>query len=110
MRAFVGFKHAFNAQVTFVTGLEYLQSVYSSDKVLPGASGDYRINYDALFAANVGGGFSLGLGFSARYDNVPLSGKENLDTITTVNLIYAFTDAAPPLPPAHARRRPRLPP
>jgi uncharacterized protein DUF481 len=98
VRAFIGFKHAFNAHVTFVTGLEYLQSLYSSDTVLSGASTDYRINYDALFAANVGAGFSLGLGFSARYDHVPLPQKENTDTVTTVNLIYAFSDAAPPPP------------
>jgi putative salt-induced outer membrane protein YdiY len=98
VRAFVGFKHAFNDKVTFVTGLEYLQSLYSSDTVLANASYDYRINYDALFAANVGGGFSLGLGFSARYDNVPLPGKQNTDTITTFNLIYAFSDIAAPAP------------
>ena len=99
VRAFLGFKHAFNKQVTFVTGVEYLQSLYSSDHEFPGANYDYRINFDALFAANLGAGFSLGLGFSARYDNAPLPGKQNTDTITTVNLIYAFSDVGAP-PPA----------
>jgi hypothetical protein len=66
--------------------------------VVSGAQFDYRINYDALLAANLGAGLSLGLGFSARYDNVPLPGKQNLDTVTTVNLIYAFSDAAKPAP------------
>jgi hypothetical protein len=98
VRAFIGFKHAFNTQVTFVTGLEYLQSLYSTDTILAGANYDYRFNYDALFAANVGAGFSLGLGFSARYDHAPLPAKDNVDTVTTVNLIYAFSDAAPPPP------------
>jgi putative salt-induced outer membrane protein YdiY len=99
VRAFLGFKHAFNAQVTFSTGVEYLQSLYSSDQnIISGAQYDYRINYDALFAANMGAGLSLGLGFSARYDNVPLPGKQNTDTVTTVSLIYAFSDAAKPAP------------
>jgi len=91
-RLFVGYRHAFNKEVTLATGLEYLQSVIDSTR--------YRVNFDALFAAKVGGGFSLGLGFSARYDHSPLPGKEDLDTATTVTLIYAFSDLpAPPPPP-----------
>jgi hypothetical protein len=87
-RLFAGFKHAFNKEVTLTTGLEYLQSVVDSTR--------YRINYDALFAANLGAGFSFGLGFSARYDHDPLAGKKELDTVTTFNLIYAFSDAPAP--------------
>ena len=111
VRAYLGFKHAFNSQVTLTSGLEYLQSLYSSDNVLPGANYDYRINFDALLAANLGAGFSFGLGFTARYDNAPLPGKQNTDTVTTFNLIYAFSDIvtpptcpcpAPPPPPAPA--------
>jgi len=94
-RLFVGLKHAFNTQVTFTTGLEYLQAFASSS----GSSTDYRLNYDALFAANVAGGLALGLGFSARYDHDPLPGKKDLDTATTVSLIYAFNDP-PPTPTA----------
>ncbi len=112
VRAFIGFKHAFNSAVTFVTGLEYLQSLASSDTVLAGSSTDYRINYDALFAANVGAGFSVGNGYSARYDHNPLPGKTDLDTITTFNLIYAFNDSAPPPPtcPCPAPAPPPPPP
>jgi putative salt-induced outer membrane protein YdiY len=84
-RLFAGFKHAFNKEVTLATGLEYLQSFVDST--------NYRLNYDALLAANLGAGFSFGLGFSARYDHAPLSGKKDLDTVTTFNLIYAFSDA-----------------
>lgn len=90
-RLFVGFKHAFNKGVTFATGLEYLQSFVKSTQ--------YRVNFDALVAANLGAGLSLGIGFSARYDHAPLPGKENLDTSTTLSLIYAFSDAATPPPP-----------
>lgn len=100
-RLFAGFKHGFNKEVTLATGLEYLQSVIDSTR--------YRVNFDALFAAKVGGGLALGLGFTARYDHAPLPGKEKLDTATTISLIYAFSDTAekpsepkcdcPPLPP-----------
>jgi len=55
----------------------------------------------------VGGGFSVGFGFSARYDHDPLPGKVNTDTATTLSLIYAFSDVVKPpvcpcpvLPPA----------
>jgi hypothetical protein len=84
-RLFAGLKHAFNKEVTLATGLEYLQSVVDSTR--------YRLNYDALLAANLGHGFSFGVGFSARYDHDPLAGKKELDTVTTFNLIFAFSDA-----------------
>jgi putative salt-induced outer membrane protein YdiY len=106
-RVFVGFKHAFNAAVTFTTGLEYLQGFASST---PGYAGDYRINYDALFAANVAGGFSLGLGFSSRYDHDPLPGKVHTDTSSTVSLIYSFSAPAPAAAPACPTPPPPPPP
>ena len=92
-RLFVGFKHAFNKEVTFATGVEYLQSLVDGTRA--------RLNYDALFAANIGGGLAIGLGFSARYDHAPLPDKKTLDTATTVSLIYSFSDApeTPPAPP-----------
>jgi putative salt-induced outer membrane protein len=95
-RLFIGFKHAFNKEVTFGTGVEYLQSFLKEERA--------RINYDALFAANVGGGLALGLGFSARYDHAPLPGKKTLDTATTMSLIYSFSDVpeSPPAPPPPA--------
>ena len=82
-RLYAGWHHDFNEHVNFTTGLEYLQSVELSTR--------YRLNYDVLLAAGVGAGLSFGVGFSARYDHSPLSGKVDLDTITTVSLIYAFT-------------------
>jgi putative salt-induced outer membrane protein len=97
-RLFVGLRHAFNDAVTFSTGLEYLQSFYASkDPNNASATGtDSRINYDALFAAKVGGGLSIGFGFTARYDHHPIPGKESLDTTTSVNLIYGFSDLPKP--------------
>ena len=90
-RLFVGFRHAFSKDVTFSTGIEYLQSFVHSTQ--------YRINYDALFAASLGAGFSVGVGFTARYDHSPLPTKLDLDTGTTFSLIYAMSDIPPPPPP-----------
>ena len=92
VRAFLGGKHAFNEQVNLALGAEYLQSVVDSKRS--------RLNFDALFVAKVGLGVSVGLGFSARYDADPLPGKQNLDTATTVSLLYSFTQVAKPPPPS----------
>lgn len=92
-RLFLGYRHAFNAAVTLATGVEYLQSLLSDDNY------DYRVNFDALFAAKVGGGLSVGLGFSARYDHQPLPGKADTDTATTLSIIYAYSDIKTPAPP-----------
>jgi len=115
-RLFAGLKHAFNKEVTFASGLEYLQSFVDSTR--------YRLNLDALIAANIGAGFAFGFGFSARYDHDPLPGKEKLDTSSTVSLIFALDsvtpkkadncpcpapDAAPPAP-APADVTPAAPP
>jgi len=110
-RLFVGLRHAFNDAVTFSTGLEYLQSFAASkDPYNTAATGtDYRINYDAIFAAKVGGGLSVGFGFTARYDHEPIPGKEALDTTTSVNLIYGFSDLPKPPVDCSACQPPPLP-
>jgi hypothetical protein len=102
VRLFAGFKHSFNKSVTVTTGFEYLQSFVHS--AIEDLDNDSRINYDFLFASQIMGGLSLGLGFSARYDYNPLPGKTDLDTTTTISLIYALAQAPtiaqkPPPPP-----------
>lgn len=91
VRAFLGAKHAFNEQVNLAGGVEYLQSVVDSKRS--------RLNFNLLFVAKVGPSASVGLGFSARYDNDPLPGKQDLDTATTVNLLYSFSPPPPAPPP-----------
>lgn len=83
LRAYLGFRHAFNEEVTLSNGIEYLQSFIDSNR--------YRMNYDLLFAANIWKGFALGAGFNARFDNEPLPDKEKLDTQTTLSLVYSYT-------------------
>lgn len=105
VRAFLGFRHAFNKEVTFSTGLEYLQSLVKTDL----ASQNSRVNFDATLAAKLYGGIAAGIAFTARYDRNPLPGRARLDTATTLSLIYAFSDvktddapkcpACPEIPP-----------
>jgi putative salt-induced outer membrane protein len=96
-RVFLGMRHGFNEQVTLSAGVEYLQSFVETTR--------NRINFDTLFAAKVGAGLALGVGFGLRYDHAPLPGKEKLDTTTNVSLIYSYSHtneepAPPPAPPA----------
>lgn len=101
-RLFAGFRHAFNKEVTLSAGVEYLQSVVAVSGIY-----DSRLNFDALFAAKVSGGLSVGLGFSARYDRFPLPGKQDLDTASTLTIIYSFSDLpAPPPPPCPCPQTP----
>jgi hypothetical protein len=93
-RLFFGYRHAFNDAVTLAVGAEYLQSVVAVEGIY-----DSRLNFDALFAAKVSGGLSVGLGFSARYDRFPLPGKELLDTASTLTIIYSYSDLPKPPPP-----------
>ncbi len=90
-RAYLGYRRAFNQSVTLSTGVELLQSFVKTDL----GNADTRVNFDVNLAAKLDFGFSLGVGFSARYDRLPIKDKEKLDTSTTLSLIYAWTDAAP---------------
>ncbi len=122
-RAFAGFQHKFNKEVSLNLGLEYLQGVGGGGGGLPATPGGYyvfsaatagnhplseqvdpvsisltgsRLNFDALLAAKVGGGLSFGVGFSAKYNSAPLPGKDQLDTATTLTLIYAYGTVVKP--------------
>jgi hypothetical protein len=104
-RVYLGLKHAFNKEVNLATGVEYIQSLLHSY--------EYWVNYEAIFAANLGGGLSLGLGFTARFEQHVLPNvKQQWDTTTTASLIYAFSGPppAPPPPPPPCVPTPPPPP
>ena len=83
-RVYVGFRHAFNDATALSTGLEYLQSFVETTR--------YRLNYDLLFTAKFWGNLALGVGFQARYDHAPLPSKEQLDTTSTLSVIYSYSN------------------
>lgn len=90
-RLFSGFRHAFTQDITLATGIEFLQSFITTDL----GSMNTRINLNAVLAAKIYKGISIGLGFNAAYDRLPIPGREQLDTTTTVSLIYGWTDVVP---------------
>jgi hypothetical protein len=122
-RLFAGFQHAFNKEVQLNLGLEYLQGFGGTGGAAPGLISGFvkadgsaaqvikptdtlvdpqgisltgsRLNFNALLAANVGAGLSIGVGFQAKYNSTPLPGKEDLDTATTLTLIYSFSGSTP---------------
>jgi hypothetical protein len=83
-RVFVGFRQSFNEATALSTGVEYLQSFVDSTR--------YRVNYDILFTAKFWDNLALGVGFNARYDHDPLPGKEQLDTSSTLSLVYSYSN------------------
>jgi hypothetical protein len=112
-RLFAGIRQQFNKEVVLTSGLEYLQGFGGSGGGIPPVPPGYaankvdlvaitltaaRVNFDALLAAHVGGGFSLGVGIIAKYNSAPLPGKVNLDSTGTLSLIYAFASPAPSRP------------
>jgi hypothetical protein len=85
-RLYVGFRHSFNEATALSTGVEYLQGFVESER--------WRLNYDALFTAKFWGNLALGVGFLARYDHAPLPSKEELDTTSTLSIIYSYSTMA----------------
>lgn len=79
-RLFLGYDGSINEMVGITTGLEYLQSVEDSKY--------WRMNWDLGITSALGSKFSLSTTFSLRYDNAPLPGIRNTDTITAANLVY----------------------
>jgi len=78
-RLFAGYRNSLNEHVTFNTGVEYLQGFPTEY---------WRFNWDVGLTAAIATRFSLATTFSLRYDNTPLAGIRNTDTITAVNLVY----------------------
>ncbi|MFI5296761.1 MAG: DUF481 domain-containing protein [Polyangiales bacterium] len=95
VRGFLGYNETFNAGVSFLATLEFLQAINSADYTDTSGNAQsihpYRIAFDALLNAKLSTKFALGLGLSARYDSgAVIVGKKELDTISTVSLNYTI--------------------
>ena len=81
-RLFAGYRNNLNDNVTFNTGVEYLQGLQETKF--------WRFNWDVGLTAAIAKHFALAGTFSLRYDNSPLPGVQTTDTLTAVNLVYTL--------------------
>lgn len=81
-RLFLGFEYAFNDSSKLSLGVEFMQGLSDTDI--------RRINGVAELSAKVANNLAIAFGFTERYDSAPLPGKEELDTITTVSIVYTL--------------------
>ncbi len=82
VRLFGGYANNLNDNVSFNTGLEYLQSVLAAKR--------WRINYDVGLTANLINRLAVATTFTVRIDNDPAPGIRKVDTITAFSLVYRF--------------------
>lgn len=82
-RLYVGYKNQLNEHVLFTTGLEALFD-------LQDFTDNTRLNFDAGLQVTVVDSLQLGIGFKLLYDQEPVQGREGVDTITTLNLLYSL--------------------
>lgn len=82
VRLFGGYSNNLNENVSFNTGLEYLQSVLQPRR--------WRINYDIGLTANLINRLALNTTFTVRVDNDPAPSIRKVDTITALSLVYRF--------------------
>lgn len=81
-RLFVGFDYALNDGLKLALGVEFMQGLSDTDI--------RRVNGTAEISAKVKDNLALAFGFTERYDSAPLPGKEELDTISTVSIVYTL--------------------
>jgi putative salt-induced outer membrane protein len=81
-RLFFGYNNSLSDRVTLDTGLEYLQSVIVGRR--------YRVNWVNAVAIQLAGRLGVAVTFTLRYENEPLPGVKQLDTITAVLLTLRF--------------------
>lgn len=81
-RAFLGYRYKINDGVSLASGIEFLQGISDTDI--------RRLNADMVVSSKFTDSFSLATSFLLRYDSRPLPGKQQLDTITSVNLVYTL--------------------
>ena len=86
-RAFVGYTNHLNEAVTFDTGVEVLVNVQEP--------ADTRVNWLSKFRSTLARGLQLSLDFELRWDNRPVQGKDELDTVTTLNIVLTLESPRP---------------
>lgn len=81
-RLMAGYNNELNEHALFLTELEALFNVEDLE--------DVRVNYMLGLRTTLSESLKAELTFTARFDNVPVEGASDLDTLTQINLIYAL--------------------
>lgn len=81
-RLFAGFSYAFHEALKLDLGIEYLQGLSDTDA--------FQVNSTAAVNAKIDDNLALSFGFTEYYDSEALPGKEELDTVTTVSIVYTL--------------------
>jgi putative salt-induced outer membrane protein len=81
-RLFVGYDNKLYETVGFTSGLEYLQSLERLET--------YRLVFDIGLKSSIGGNFAIATTYTMRFENEPLPGVEQTDSIASVNLVYTL--------------------
>lgn len=81
-RLMAGYNNELNEHALFLTELEALFNVEELE--------DVRVNYMLGLRTTLAESLKAELTFTARFDNVPVEGAAELDTLTQVNLIYSL--------------------
>jgi putative salt-induced outer membrane protein len=81
-RVFAGYGNKINAAVTFTTGLEYIQSVQSTE--------NWRLNWNAGLTSQIVDRFAAATTFSLQHDNNPLPDVKKTDVVTAVSLVLTI--------------------
>lgn len=81
-RLFAGYNNQISEGVSIVFGVEYLAAL--TDTTF------WKLNGDAMVTSKLGKHFALATAFSFRYDHAPLPGKEKLDEVTSLNLVWSL--------------------
>ncbi|MCU0694061.1 MAG: DUF481 domain-containing protein [Polyangiaceae bacterium] len=81
-RLFLGYDNSLNQEVTFTTGLEYIQGLSETT--------NWRLAWDAGLTSNIADRFAVATTFSLRYDHNPLPDVKKTDAITAVSVVYTL--------------------
>ena len=89
-RGFVGFEEHATPALDLTVGIEALLNIAHPT--------DFRVNATIGAASKIGDDFSLALSMTVRYLSEPIGGRESLDTLTLVSVIYQRQFQQPVVP------------
>lgn len=82
IRLFGGYENQLYKEVSLVSSLEYLQAVTDL--------GTYRLVFNVGIKSNVSTNLAIATTYTMRYENKPLPGVVNTDSIASINLVYTL--------------------